>query len=66
MTEFGFRKTPGLNETGTAFRVEARSVVVLECPEDKPVRKKGKEKNDSTSDRKHKRVSKPSSGRKPV
>ena len=65
-TAANIRKTPGLNETHTAFSVEPRSVVLLECPEDKPVRKKGKVKNDSTSDRKHKGVSKSAPVRKSV
>jgi glycogen operon protein len=46
------RKTPGLNESGTAFKMEARSVVLLECPEDKPVPKKARKVSDKPSPKK--------------
>lgn len=57
-TASGVRKDEGLNEDRTAYRVEGRSIILLSCEKDKPRRKK----NDRTSDRKHKRVSKPSPG----
>ena len=63
-TAAAIRKGEGLNEDRTAFRMEPRSVVLLECPEDKPVRKKGRKTNDRSTDRKHKRVSKPATRRK--
>ena len=59
-TASDIRKEDGFNTERTAFRMEPRSVALLSCPEDKPVKSKGKKTNDRTSNRKHKGVSKAS------
>ena len=61
-TAANLRKTDGLNEDRTAFRMEARSVVLLACPEDVKPGPKRRKKDDRTADRKHKGVSKAASG----
>ncbi|MBO4396684.1 MAG: hypothetical protein J5819_10115 [Eubacterium sp.] len=58
------RKTEGLNAERTAFRMEPRSVILLSCPPDTPVKKRRKKPNDSATGGKHKRVSKTASGGK--
>ena len=55
-TAESIRKTDGLNADRTAFRMEPRSIVLLSCPADAPVRRRGKD--DRTAGRKHTRVSK--------
>ena len=58
------RKSEGLNEDRTAFRMEPRSVILLSCPGDEPVKKRRKKSDDSTAGGKYKRVSKTASGKK--